>query len=272
MFELPEAVVLAGQVNQTLKGKRILKATANHSPHKFAWFTSDPAEYNQKLAGKVIGSASSFGGCVEIEVEEMRLEISIPLIFHPAGGELPQRHQLLLKFDDSTSVTATVQMWGGLFCFKEGEKSGFLDADLARKKPSQLSAGFDRACFDGLFDEKTPKLSAKAFLATEQRIPGLGNGVLQDILWTARINPKRKMASLSAGEVQAMFAAVKSVLKAMTDQGGRDTERDLFDRPGGYRTVCSKNTVDHPCPACGSSIIKEAYMGGSVYYCPGCQR
>ncbi len=49
MFELPEAVVLAGQINQALKGKRILKATANHSPHKFAWFTGDPAEYNQKL-------------------------------------------------------------------------------------------------------------------------------------------------------------------------------------------------------------------------------
>jgi formamidopyrimidine-DNA glycosylase len=79
------------------------------------------------------------------------------------------------------------------------------------------------------------------------------------------------MGSLSAAEVQAMFGAVKSVLKAMTELGGRDTERDLFDRPGGYRTVCSKNTVDHPCPACGSTIIKEAYMGGSVYYCPGCQ-
>jgi formamidopyrimidine-DNA glycosylase len=271
MFELPEAIVLAGQINQTIKGKRILKATANHSPHKFAWFTGDPAEYNQKLSGKVIGNTSSFGGCIEIEVEDMRLEISMPLTFHPAGTPLPLKHQLLLEFDDSTCMTATVQMWGGLFCFKAGEKSGFLDADFTRKKPSPLSAEFDRACFDGLFDENTPKLSAKAFLATEQRLPGLGNGVLQDILWTAKINPRRKMASLSAAETQAMFEAVKSVLKAMAEQGGRDTERDLFDRPGGYRTVCSKNTVDHPCPACGSTIIKEAYMGGSVYYCPGCQ-
>lgn len=271
MFELPEAVVLAGQINRTLTGKRIVKATANHSPHKFAWFTGDPAEYNQKLAGKTIGSASSFGGCVEIEVEDVRLELTTPLTFHPAGGLRPQKHQLLLEFEDATDVTATVQMWGGLFCLKAGEKTGFLDADLARQKPSPLSAGFDRAWFDGLFDEKTPKLTAKAFLATEQRIPGLGNGVLQDILWTARINPRRKMGSLSANEVQAMFASVKSVLKAMAEQGGRDTERDLFDQPGGYRTVCSKNTVDHACPACGSTIIKEAFMGGSVYYCPGCQ-
>ncbi len=271
MFELPEAVVLAGQINQALKGKRILKATANHSPHKFAWYSGDPAEYNQKLAGKVLGNATSFGGCVEIEVEEMRLEISTPLTLHPAGSKLPLKHQLLLEFDDASAVSATVQMWGGLFCFQKGEKSGFIDSDSAREKPSPLTAAFDRACFDGLFDENTPKLSAKAFLATEQRVPGLGNGVLQDILWTARIHPRRKMASLSAVEIQAMFEAVKNVLKAMTEQGGRDTERDLFDQPGGYRTVCSKNTVDRPCPACGSTIIKEAYMGGSVYYCPGCQ-
>lgn|GEM_PF-2077218 len=37
----------------------------------------------------------------------------------------------------------------------------------------------------------------KAFLATEQRIPGLGNGVLQDILWTARIHPKLHKCALA---------------------------------------------------------------------------
>jgi len=39
--------------------------------------------------------------------------------------------------------------------------------------------------------------SIKFLLATEQRIPGLGNGVLQDILFKAKIHPKRKVADLS---------------------------------------------------------------------------
>ena len=112
----------------------------------------------------------------------------------------------------------------------------------------------------------------KMFLATEQRIPGLGNGVLQDILWTARIHPRRKMVDIGPGEMKEMFAAVKSVLRQMTDQGGRDTERDLFDRPGGYRTILSKNTAGQPCPNCGAPIVKEAYMGGSMYYCGRCQK
>jgi formamidopyrimidine-DNA glycosylase len=57
----------------------------------------------------------------------------------------------------------------------------------------------------------------------------------------------------------------------MAEQGGPDTERDLFGQPGGYRTVLSRNTAGTPCPACGSIIVKEAYLGGSIYYCPRCQ-
>jgi hypothetical protein len=46
MIELPEAEVLAQQISATLTGKHIQKATANQSPHKFAWYSGDPAEYD----------------------------------------------------------------------------------------------------------------------------------------------------------------------------------------------------------------------------------
>jgi formamidopyrimidine-DNA glycosylase len=54
-----------------------------------------------------------------------------------------------------------------------------------------------------LSGEKLSSLSAKAFLATEQRIPGLGNGVAQDILFTAKIHSKRKMSTLSEKQLVA---------------------------------------------------------------------
>jgi formamidopyrimidine-DNA glycosylase len=271
MIELPEAAVLAEQVTSTLQGKRIVTAVANQSPHKFAWYAGDPAGYNDLLAGKTIGTATAYAGNVEIEADDVMLLISTPLRYHAQGDKLPRKHQLLLHFADSTAVTATVQMWGCLMCFRKGEKVEFEGYGHGKEQPSPLSDRFGRAYFDSLFDENTPKLSAKAFLATEQRIPGLGNGVLQDILWTARIHPRRKMGALSAEQVEAMFQVVKSVLRDMVEQGGRDTERDLFGQPGGYRTVLSRNTAGKPCPACGALIKKEPYLGGSIYYCPGCQ-
>jgi formamidopyrimidine-DNA glycosylase len=272
MIELPEAAVIARQITQTLGGKRIARAVANASPHKFAWYTGDPAQYNQRLAGKVIGTGAGVGGNIEFAAGDMLLSISAPIRYHAPGAKRPQKHQLLVEFEDGTAITSSAQMWGGFFCSSAGEKTGFADADLARKLPSPLTAEFDRAYFDTFFTSETPKLSAKAFLATEQRIPGLGNGVLQDILWVARIHPRKKMGDLSAEDLQAMFTAVKQVLGEMTAQGGRDTERDLFGRPGGYQTILSKNTVGKPCPACGTAIRKEPYMGGSIYVCANCQR
>lgn len=76
---------------------------------------------------------------------------------------------------------------------------------------------------------------------------------------------------MSATEYDRLFQAVKSTLQSMTDQNGRDTEKDLFGREGGYKTLLSKNTVGKPCPVCGAVIEKTAYMGGAVYWCPVCQ-
>jgi formamidopyrimidine-DNA glycosylase len=116
------------------------------------------------------------------------------------------------------------------------------------------------------------KQSAKAFLATKQRIPGLGNGVLQDILFNARVHPKRKMSTLTDKEMSTLFDSVKNTLFEMTAKGGRDTERDLFGCSGGYRTILSAKTIDNPCPVCGGKIVREAYLGGNIYYCPECQK
>ena len=272
MIELPEAVVVARQITQTLRGKRIARAAANTTPHKFAWYTGDPALYNQRLTGKVIGAGAGVGGHIEFAAGDLLLSISAPIRYHAVDEKRPHKHQLLVEFEDGTAITSSAQMWGGFFCFPAGGETGFADADLARKLPSPLTTAFDRAYFDTIFDSETPKLSAKAFLATGQRIPGLGNGVLQDILWVARIHPRLKMGDLSDKDRQAVFDAVKQVLGEMAAQGGRDTERDLFGRPGGYRTILSKNTVGKPCPACATPIRKEAYMGGSIYICQSCQR
>ncbi len=272
MIELPEAAVLAEQIQQTLTGKEIKQVIANHSPHKFAWFTGDPAKYNDRLTDKTIRDARAFGGHLEIHADDMLLVISTPIRYHARNEKLPKKHQLLVTFDDDSAISCTVQMWGALACFAENEKSSIPDYLISREKPSPLSNEFDRAYFDSLFDENTGNLSAKAFLATEQRIPGLGNGVLQDILWSAKIHPRKKMGDLSRKEISQVYRAVKTILQKMSKLGGRDTETDLFGCPGGYRTILSKNTVGKPCPACGTLIRKEPYLGGSIYVCDGCQK
>ncbi len=273
MIEIPEAAVLAEQLNHTVMGKHIQHVVAAHSPHKFAWYSGDPTDYPAMLTGKTISKATNWGGMVEIQVDGHCLLFGdgVNLRLFNNQADLPAKHQLWIEFGDSSSLIGSVAMYGGLWCFKQNtfDNPYYL---VAKEKPSPLTNLFDEAYFSGLFSTALEKLSLKAFLATEQRIPGLGNGVLQDILYNAKLHPKRKVASLDPGEKGMLFSSLKDTLKQMTEQGGRDTERDLFGEPGSYATRVSKNTVGKPCPHCGNLVVKEAYMGGSIYYCPGCQK
>jgi formamidopyrimidine-DNA glycosylase len=273
MIEYPESITLANQLNDTIRGKCIINVTAAHTPHKFAWYYGDPQKYHELLSGKTVGESAGIGSMVEIPAGDMRILLGdgVNLRYHLENEELPQKHQLLIEFEDSSFLSAAVQMYGGLMSFHEGELDNKY-YDAAKKKPSPLSDRFDRSYFNGLLAQpEAPKLSAKAFLATEQRIPGLGNGVLQDILFRAQIHPKRKMNTLSGCELDGMFGSVKETLAEMTFKGGRDTEKDLFGCSGGYVTSLSKNAPAKPCPVCGGEIKKESYLGGSIYYCTGCQ-
>ena len=114
-------------------------------------------------------------------------------------------------------------------------------------------------------------LSAKAFLATEQRFPGIGNGVLQDILLEAGIHPKRKINTLEDTDRESLFSCTLSVLQEMIDQGGKRYREGYLRQSWGYKTRLSKNTYKSGCPHCGGEIVKASYLGGSVYFCPNCQ-
>ena len=269
MIELPETHVLTKQVSETLTGKTITNAAANTHPHSFAWYSGDPATYGAKLGGQKVTQASTeFGSCgtsVEMQCGDMLLSISTPIKYHKPGEKLPKSHQLLLEFDDGSHMSCTVQMWGSMLCVPFSEKPE------PPQTPCPFTDAFDAAYFDGLMSKESPNLSAKAFLATEQRIPGLGNGVLQDILFNAHIHPKRKLESMGDNDKEAMFNSMKSTLAAMRDGGGRDTEKDLFNRQGGYRTILSKNTISAPCPVCGGSLTRQAFLGGNIYFCGVCQ-
>lgn len=273
MIELPEAAVLAQQSNEAMAGKKIENVAAAQSLHKWAWYCGDPQRYGDLLKGKPITDARSYGGLVEMTAGDVKMLFGdgVNLRYYAEGDQLPGKHQLLLGFDDGSSLVGSVQMYGGLWAFREGEFDNKYYL-VAKTKPSPLSAGFDQAYFESLLEESSAKLSLKAFLATEQRIPGLGNGVLQDILFNAGMHPKKKKDSLSTEDQQALFQSIRNTLSQMTTRGGRDTEHDLWGRSGGYRTRLSKNTVGQPCAACGTPISKEPYMGGSVYYCVRCQR
>ena len=275
MIELPEDCALTSQLNDILPGKEIENVYANQSPHKFVTYSGDPERYHDLLQGKrfreaVSGTGLTCGGSIEMRFGDMSVVVSTPLRYHAPGEKRPARHQRLIECTDESALSSTVQMWGAIFCFPTAHPTP-PEGWLGSSAPHPLRPGFDEAYFRRLLANTDPKYSVKAFLATGQRIPGVGNGVIQDVMFHARLHPKRWLCTLDDADVSRLYHALVDTVQDMARNGGRDTERDLFGCFGGYRTILSKKTADKPCPGCGGEIIREAYLGGNVYYCPHCQ-
>ena len=217
--------------------------------------------------------ATYHGGMVELETEDGMIAFAdgaYPKYFEEKK-KFPKNHQMAIYFDDETAIFVSIQMYGFILVFPKGEcTEGFYISSSSKINP--LEEGFTLEYFKGLYPAGGKKLSAKAFLATEQRIPGLGNGVLQDILWDAGIDPRFDMRGATEEDFHVLYTSVRKILKEMCENGGRDTEKDLFGKKGGYITQLSKNSLFEPCMKCGCEIQKASYMGGTVYFCERCQK
>ncbi len=274
MLELPEVLTLSKQINHALAGKTITQVFNATKPHKFTFYNSDPLGYGKLLVGRTILSSEGYGIFVDFYLSEnvtMNISDGVIARYYAAGDKIPSNYQLLLTFNDESFLVFTVAMYGFINVF-QGDDIDNKYYKISRDSISPLSEDYTEKQFDKLFLEAKNTLTAKALLATEQRIPGVGNGVTQDILFNARIHPKQKVLKLPDSQRDILFHSLKDTLMDMTSGGGRDTQTDLFGNYGRYETILSAKTWKNPCPRCGGKIVKEAYLGGTVYYCPQCQR
>jgi formamidopyrimidine-DNA glycosylase len=276
MFELPETVILARQINATLRGKTVRSGSLGNKPHKFVWYNRTHQEFASLTAGKHLGEAHSRGRWLFVPLEPGYVlvlgECGGRVLYHPAGAKLPDTYHLTLAFDDGSALTVTTQMWGAMELYDKGQE---LERQYVKDmRPTPTDAGFTFDYFSGLVDSLLAgeKRSVKGLLTQDQLIPGLGNAIAQDIMYRAHLHPRRSLADLDAGQRRALFDAIVSTVRAVIDQGGRYDETNLFGAPGGYVRLMDKRAAGRPCRVCGTTVEKMQYLGGTCYFCPGCQQ
>lgn len=95
MFELPEFETLAGQINDTLKGKRIRRGSLGNSPHKFVWYNRSHDEFDRLTKGKTIGEAKTKGKWLFIPLEPGYVlllgECGGKVLYHLPGSKTPEK-------------------------------------------------------------------------------------------------------------------------------------------------------------------------------------
>jgi formamidopyrimidine-DNA glycosylase len=276
MFELPEFITLADQMNATLKGKIILRGQLGNSPHKFVWYNRSYEEFEQLTSGKTIGEARVKGRWLFLALEPgytlVLGECGGKVLYHAPGSKLPKKHHLHIRFEDDSFFTATTQMWGAMELYQQGEEQK--RQYIRGMKITPVETEFTLDYFNALLDEliKGEKRSAKSLLTQDQIIPGLGNAIAQDILFRARLHPKHPLSDLSPDQRAILFRSIVDTLKEVAGKGGRYDEYDLFNNPGGYVRLMDKHALARPCPECSGEIEKMQYLGGACYFCPRCQQ
>jgi formamidopyrimidine-DNA glycosylase len=275
MFELPEFVILAKQMNDTLKGKTIQRGQLGNSPHKFVWYNRSHDEFDRLTKGKTVGEARAKGKWLFIPLEPGYVlllgECGGKVLYHLPESKVPKKYHLYITFEDNSFLTATTQMWGAMELYEKGKEHDREYVKGMRTTPIEPEFTFDYFCtlIDDLVTGK--KRSVKGLLTQDQIIPGLGNAIAQDILFRARLHPRHPIDDLSAEQRRTLYHAILNTVREVIEKGGRYDEYDLYNNPGGYIRLMDKNAVGHPCPECGRNIEKTQYLGGTCYFCPNCQ-
>jgi len=273
MLELPEIVTLARQAAEALSGATVASCDQGNSPHKFAWYSAGPAEYDRITRGKTVSGAKGVGNRMALRLEPgywMALgDMGGKVLLHADAGTLPKKRHLTLGFTDGRTLTAAIQGWGGMWLMTDDELSRYAEAIPI----SPVSDEFTYERFRELVadDAQRGKRSVKAFMASRPRITGVGNGYVQDICFRAGLHPRHDLSDLTPQQLRRWHRAIRQMLTEAIQRGGRDTESDLQGKPGGSVAILDRRANGQPCPECGTRIEKIAYLGGSCYFCPQCQ-
>jgi endonuclease-8 len=171
----------------------------------------------------------------------------------------PRRAWLVIRTPDH----AVVQFDGPeLELMTEGRTR--FDQRLAGLGPDVLGAELDeRAVLRRLRDDDPTRRLGDALL-DQRNVAGIGNIWKSESCFAAGLDPWRRLAELSDGELVAVVRAARTLMQGSVARGGwvPREQQAVFERGG------------LPCRRCGT-LVESRPQGDdarTTYWCPGCQR
>ena len=273
MVEIPEAKAISRLAKDILIGRYIEDVKVMNSPNRFCWMNKSQNEIENLVVGNKITEIKQSGHYVRFLLSnDIEIVCAEDIVYrYLRVDDLTEKNQLVLILDNDYALEIKVKLYGFILIGKLDElikENKYFK--LAYDSIDVLSHEFTYEHFKKvtLYDEK--KGSIKQALATNQHIPGIGNGVLHDILFDAGLRPDRKIDTVSDDDYKNLYQSLVKKIDEMSLFDGRDLQTNLFGEKGKYQTIMNSNRKN--CPNCNSEIINKNYLGGKVIYCPVCQK
>ncbi len=277
-IELPEAKILAEQMNKELLGKRIKSYHLQDYERlqRIGMLDKDVKSFDQLVNGK-IEFVLSRGNVIRVKLNNGMNLIIAPeyggkVFYHTSEKTVPSKFHLKVDFSDDTVLTVRLTSMGLIHALKDNdlERSYVFRRDFNSEIPSPIDEELTFERFSKLLADNNRMLKS-VLVGKDAVVVGLSNSAFQDILYRARLHPKRKASDLNKDERRILYDAIKFVLKERIRLNGKDQFHDLYGNQGGYSPAMGPNMKQQACPVCGTSIEKLSVGGGHVYFCPKCQ-
>ncbi len=276
-IELPEAKILAEQMNKELHGKHIKSYQLRdvEKLQKIGFVNRDAKAFNQLIDGKV-ESVASRGSVIRVKLDNGTNLILSPeyggrVGYHKGRRTIPERFHLCLDFDDGTFLAVRLTGMGVIHALRDNEleKSYVYRRDFS-DVPSPIDA--EEFSFEHFSDMLAGRkeIMKSLLVGKDAAVVGLGNSAYQDIIYRAKIHPKRKASELSKVEKRALYDAIRFVIQERIRLGGKDQFVDLYGKRGRYAAAMGSQVKT--CVVCGTAIEKLSIGGGQTYFCPRCQQ
>ena len=151
----------------------------------------------------------------------------------------------------------------GRVLFSEGEEP---PKWWAKQAPDLSSAAFTKKVLAD-FLQRRKKAPLKAVLLMQERFPGIGNWMADEILWRAGIHPSQPAGSLNAKEITALYRDIRGVcrdaLRIIGKNWGDPPDSWLFNhrwKKGGT------------CPRTGAKLQHATIGGRTTCWSPARQK
>ncbi len=134
----------------------------------------------------------------------------------------------------------------------------------AKLPPSILSDQFKRTLV-AEFCRRRKGSPLKVLLLMQERFPGIGNWMADEILWRARLNPRTPSGTLSESEITTLYRVTRSVCANAIKEMDKNWE---FPKSWLFAHRWQNGGK---CPRCRTGLVREMVGGRRTCWCPNCQ-
>jgi len=200
----------------------------------------------------------------------LHLGMSGELRAGPAGCQAGRHDHLVLDLRDRCLVFTDPRMFGRV----EFATGSAPPAWWTRLAPPILSPAFTTEAV-AVFLRRRRRAPVKAVLLMQERFPGVGNWMADEILWRAAIHPRRPAGSLSPSEVRTLWRECRRVCRlALSTIAGRgnDVPATLNARIPKSWLFLHRWEDGGRCPRTGAPLIRDTVGGRTTCWSPARQK